>query len=77
LAIQILHVNKFSREQNINIIIINIYFYLDVKSNIPQQQQSSSSSASNVSLTNPPSAIKENPTAIESNRLKFANRLAI
>jgi hypothetical protein len=47
-----------------------------VKSNIPQQQ-SSSSSASNVSLTNPPSAIKENPTAIESNRLKFANRLAI
>jgi hypothetical protein len=60
-------------------------FYLDVKTNVSQQQQqqsssssaSSLSSTSNVSLTNPSSAINDVPSAIEATRLKLAHRLAI
>ena len=63
-------------------IILKFFIYLAVKSTVPQQQSSSSSasslsSTSNVSLTNPPSAINEDSSAIESIRLKLAHRLAI
>ncbi|CAF0824075.1 unnamed protein product [Adineta steineri] len=55
-----------------------------VKSNVSQQQQQSSSSSasslsstSNISLTNPPLPINDDPSAIESNRIKFAHRPAV
>jgi len=52
--------------------------YLDIKPNVPQQSSSSSlSSTSNISLTNPPLAINDVPSAMESIRIKLNHRPAI